>query len=616
LDPQGGETVDFKVMIHKIHAGGALASIPGADGIVWDNPATAGDESADNGEYAIWGYRNTKHEWWKAEFPAVIENCTKCHQGAGANVDNWKAKPSREVCGSCHDDVNFATGANHGGGAQLTDNNCAVCHPAAGAISAPLSYPVPAAHEWMKKDPRHIPEFDVGLGVSAPANGQYFVDGEAPYVKIVLSKDGVPIDHTTVVEDNDGAEGCLTDPCPTGDGKFTVFSLFVHGPRARRVPVLTTLARAKVVSPTTGPWDLSATGAGLSLKVDSGKDVVVYDVSGGDKLASGTINVTVASGTVAGSCGTGVACIANATAVTAQEIVNWLNANAAFKARAIAYLDADRPAIRSRNLGVFYAVQLQTSAVATSVFANDLTVHPIGGSTVGNNLTQRTNPANNDPKVSRAVDALRYTLDPVDDLQPGTYVATVEIADGGRVSNTNYRTPSVAKVTFQVGTATAEAAPAGNCDQCHQGPEGTGFILDFMRHYKIFDDTAVDQCGSCHDYQSSVATGNWGGARPISKRVHAVHFGSSLVYPLLTVDYSNGDPIAGRNWDITFPQDVRNCETCHSSSSTWMTKPARLPCAGCHDSDAAKGHMTVMTADPTPADPWSGDETESCQACH
>ena len=98
-----------------------------------------------------------------------------------------------------------------------------------------------------------------------------------------------------------------------------------------------------------------------------------------------------------------------------------------------------------------------------------------------------------------------------------------------------------------------------------------------------------------------------------------MHFGSSLNYPLASVDYSNGDPDnPGRNWDITFPQDVRNCQACHDSrtSGTWQTRPSRIPCAGCHDSDAATGHMRIMTYDPTPADPWSGDEIESCATCH
>jgi OmcA/MtrC family decaheme c-type cytochrome len=37
-------------------------------------------------------------------------------------------KPSRGACGSCHDDVNFATGENHVNLPQLDDNLCANCH--------------------------------------------------------------------------------------------------------------------------------------------------------------------------------------------------------------------------------------------------------------------------------------------------------------------------------------------------------------------------------------------------------------------------------------------------------------------------------------------------------
>ena len=187
-----------------------------------------------------------------------------------------------------------------------------------------------------------------------------------------------------------------------------------------------------------------------------------------------------------------------------------------------------------------------------------------------------------------------------------------------------YKTPSVAKKPFQVKTATEELAPAGNCDTCHQS-QSEGMVFDQGRHHKIFDDTAVDQCGACHDYMPQTAVGaNWTGAIPIARRVHAVHFGSSLNYPVLTV--SHADEPANRFWDITFPQDVRNCDTtCHQSvagpgtnktSGSWATKPARIPCMGCHDSDAASAHMTLMTYDPTPSNPWSGDEKESCKTCH
>jgi hypothetical protein len=293
--------------------------------------------------------------------------------------------------------------------------------------------------------------------------------------------------------------------------------------------------------------------------------------------------------------------------------VDWLNGNAGFAARAIAYLEGGNVAIRSRNIGKFFALQLLASNVTTAVFGGDTSVKVPGGFYPSNNLIAN-------PNATYAVGGISYPLDPVDDLKPGTYVASIELANAGRIDGSNYRTPSVAKTTFQVKQAAEELAVAANCGSCHQGPNGTGFILDFSRHYKIFDNTAVDQCGACHDYQPQNATGSgWSGGRPIAKRVHGVHHGSELNYPLVTVDYSNGDPVAGREWDIEFPQDIRNCETCHPAATTsgsWKTEPARLPCSGCHDSDAVTAHMKLQTWDPTPLDPWSGDEAESCQICH
>lgn len=73
------------------------------------------------------------------KYPQTITNCVKCHDGSvGAKNktdqgDNWKTKPSRLACGACHDNVNFATGANHPapGGIRTDDSQCATCHDAA-----------------------------------------------------------------------------------------------------------------------------------------------------------------------------------------------------------------------------------------------------------------------------------------------------------------------------------------------------------------------------------------------------------------------------------------------------------------------------------------------------
>ena len=65
-------------------------------------------------------------------------------------------------------------------------------------------------------------------------------------------------------------------------------------------------------------------------------------------------------------------------------------------------------------------------------------------------------PVDDDPVDDDPVDG-----DPVDDLAPGTYVADIELVDRGTIdANVNYKTPTVARVTFQVKTATEEKAPA------------------------------------------------------------------------------------------------------------------------------------------------------------
>ena len=66
--------------------------------------------------------------------------CVKCHTGV-AQADNWKTKPTRLACGTCHDGIDFVTGTNHGtvanGGPQLDDKLCGSCHT---ATSIPINH--------------------------------------------------------------------------------------------------------------------------------------------------------------------------------------------------------------------------------------------------------------------------------------------------------------------------------------------------------------------------------------------------------------------------------------------------------------------------------------------
>jgi hypothetical protein len=86
-DEVSGNVVDFKVMVHKIHAGEALKELFGET------------------------YQVQSQTFDTLAYPQDIRNCTKCHDNSkAAQADNWKNVPSRAVCGACHAGINFATG--------------------------------------------------------------------------------------------------------------------------------------------------------------------------------------------------------------------------------------------------------------------------------------------------------------------------------------------------------------------------------------------------------------------------------------------------------------------------------------------------------------------------
>src|SRR5262249_38692432 len=103
-DPDTGNTVDFKVMIHKIHMGENLPSVQAGT------------------PYQIIGFGQTVVDFSTVVFPQDIRNCANCHEGTNAaqkppQATVWYTYPSRAACGACHDDINWETGANHPGGA-------------------------------------------------------------------------------------------------------------------------------------------------------------------------------------------------------------------------------------------------------------------------------------------------------------------------------------------------------------------------------------------------------------------------------------------------------------------------------------------------------------------
>ena len=137
-DPETGNTVDFRVMIHKIHRGADL-------------PSFVADPTK---PYTIVGFGPTVHDFSHVGFPGPTTNlatnisrCDACHDGAQG--DRWTKKPTTDSCVSCHDLTVFTPNAtapfvSHQGGtdpALVNDSTCIVCHAETSGVS-----PIPANH--------------------------------------------------------------------------------------------------------------------------------------------------------------------------------------------------------------------------------------------------------------------------------------------------------------------------------------------------------------------------------------------------------------------------------------------------------------------------------------
>jgi OmcA/MtrC family decaheme c-type cytochrome len=125
VDANSGNVLELKTMVHKIHSGRRL--------------------HAEGENYTIWGYGNSEHNYAEVGFPQDLRNCSKCHSASAATPqgDNWKSKPSKQACLTCH---TSGAGSNWynlhvttlklGTSAATIDNNCTSCHGAGKTWSA------------------------------------------------------------------------------------------------------------------------------------------------------------------------------------------------------------------------------------------------------------------------------------------------------------------------------------------------------------------------------------------------------------------------------------------------------------------------------------------------
>ena len=170
IDPDTGNTVDFKVMIHKIHDGANLPSVQAG------------------GTYQIIGFNQSVNDFSTVVFPSDVRNCAMCHQAPAAQANNFMTQPTRAACGSCHDNVDFASGKNHANGLPEQDDNlCAQCHTPVDENEFDAA--IVGAHTIPTMS-KQLPGVVVSLG--SVANGSA---GNTPSVTFTLKdKAGNPID--------------------------------------------------------------------------------------------------------------------------------------------------------------------------------------------------------------------------------------------------------------------------------------------------------------------------------------------------------------------------------------------------------------------------------------
>lgn len=117
---------------------------------------------------------------------------------------------------------------------------------------------------------------------------------------------------------------------------------------------------------------------------------------------------------------------------------------------------------------------------------------------------------------------------------------------------------------------TREVVSTESCNQCHTRLEAHGGVRREVQH-----------CIVCHTPQTF--DGGSGRSLDFAEMIHKIHRGHDLPSVL------DGEPyvLGGDDFsDVVMPQDLRNCQVCHSNAphaDVYLTQPTLAGCVSCHD---------------------------------
>ncbi len=282
-----GTTIDFRVMIHKIHSGAKLASVLGisTDGTgarTYGNTATTDcivDSAGTLHNYSAIispvfpsysaavakkvGYEDlsSTNKTTDGSKRQGLIACYKCHgdpDGAGALTAPSQGnlittQPTRRACGSCHDDVVWANpyAANSlTMAAQANDGSCTTCHAASGTPGAGNPTSTSEAHVHPAVDPTYYSGLNFAItAVTGWAAGTHFVAGEKPVITFTVKDDAnVNVPFYKLSANSTTAVGPNTN-------RQLVFPM--NGPKSATVPVADFSGRLVFSSSTSGRGTMS-----------------------------------------------------------------------------------------------------------------------------------------------------------------------------------------------------------------------------------------------------------------------------------------------------------------------------------------------------------------------
>lgn len=680
-----GVSIDFRVMIHRIHNGEHLPSVLGVD----TNPDGSRNYAAAAQPFQIVGFGNSVNDFSHVAFPAWpngliamprdmgytalaagaktqedtirtgVANCAICHgdpDGAGpieapAQGDLILAQPSRQSCGSCHDDVNWGLPYTANGQtmpAQANNSNCVLCHTTSGG---PLS--VADAHLHPLANPATNPGLNLAITdvVEAGTNdGDGTIDpGEKVAVTFTVTNDaGANVLPSSLTSISAVLSGPTSNYTVLLNASMPVASLGATQPITVNVPQQVVF---EYLGDSTGALESFQTALTPMWAPTASLTTVRVRTA----TAGGSSTLSAAASPTANYVD-----VADATGFTHNDFI---------------VIDDGVPGLEEYlRVQDVQGTRLWFGSTASTAYQiGPRFAHTIGATVMEVTLASKTEAT--DYTVNAATGTITEVVEfgagravvvsyTTDFVMPATYPVAINgspdmdvswgkwtglpIADGtyslglwgakdaslALYGETNsYRSVSdTHKFDFLVGSASTledyDLVSSGdNCLACHQ---------DMMFHGG--GRRGFDACVLCHGsagsedrpkYVAANAPATTATTINFRTMLHKIHMGEELTNASSYAIVGFGSAAWPNNFGTTtfdevafpaMPGGAQNCAMCHGTATAWTdptprehpdgqdlpTRTWRAACGACHDSDEAQAHIEVQTS--------AGQE--SCAVCH